>query len=198
VSPQGAADRRERRAVARRVAVVQRWLTAIYHLDVELDAEQLVMPARQARALLPGGGPRSGVLALEEAGDLWLAVYLDPRDQSDPDAVVEETSHLVCLAWNAAQGRRVSPLQLELQGEVDRYVVNRLRGRDGLRHFHGFRWADGLDAAERDRYQTAHRVAHRYCRTLSRRFPSTRDTAPLLRELRDFYRAPGIRRLQAG
>ena len=191
------AERRERRCLARRVAVVQRWLTAIYRLDLRLDAERLVISARQARAMLPDQRPRSGVLALEEAGELWLAVYLDPRDRRDADTLVEETSHLVCLAWHAAQGRPVSPLHLELQGEVDRYVVNRLRGRDALRHFRDFRWEDGLGPELRARYETAHRAAHRYCRALSRRYPRRTDTGRLLRELRDFYRVPGIQKLRA-
>lgn len=190
-------ERRERRFAALRIGVVQRWLTAIYRLDLSLDAARLLMPARQARALLPDRSPRSGVLALEEAGELWLGLYLDPRDQRDADTIVEETSHVVCLAWHAAQGRSVSRLQLELQGEVDRYVVNRLRGRDGLRHFREFRWDEGLDGAMLRRYETAHRVAHRYCRSLTRRYPLRRHTGDLLRELRNFYRAPGIQKLQA-
>ena len=48
---------REHRGVARRVAVVQRWLTSIYRLDLCLDVARLVMPSEQARALLPDGGP---------------------------------------------------------------------------------------------------------------------------------------------
>ncbi|MGH0028937.1 MAG: hypothetical protein ACQGVC_04040 [Myxococcota bacterium] len=190
-------SRRARRGVARRVAVVQRWLTAIYRLELDLDAARLVMCPQKARALVPGRSPRSGVLALEEDGDLWLGVYLDPRDQKDADSVVEETSHLVCLAWHAAQRRPVSRLLLELQGEVDRYVVNRLRGRDGLRHFRRFRWEEGLDAASRSRYEAAHQAAHRYCRGLSRRYPERRHTGGLLRELRHFYRASGIQKLRA-
>ncbi len=113
--------------LARRVALVQRWLTSIYRLELRHQAHRFVIPAEQARALLPQRSPRSGVLALEENDTLWLGVYLDPRDRRDPRALVEETSHWVCLAWHAAHGRRVSLLLLELPGEVDQYAVGRLR-----------------------------------------------------------------------
>ena len=183
--------------LARRVALVQRWLTSIYRLDLTHQAHEFVIPAEQARALLPQRSPRSGVLALEEDDTLWLGVYLDPRDRRDRRALVEETSHWVCLAWHAGHGRRVSLLLLELQGEVDQYAVSRLRGRDGLRHFRDFRWDDWMDAAERERYEAAHRAAHRYCRSLSRRYPRRSDTPALLHELRAFYRAPAEVKLRA-
>jgi len=85
---------------------------------------------------------------------------------------------------------------LELQGEVDRYAVARLQGRDGFRHFERFTWADHLDAASRDLYATAHRVALRYCRALTRRFPHRADTPDLLSELRRFYRSDPDRKLR--
>lgn len=186
------------RRLARRVETLQRWLTRAYRLDVHVDAARYLIAAEQARALLPLRAPRSGVLALEEAGTLWLGLYLDPRDRGRLAALVEETSHLVCLAWHAELGRRVSRLHLELQAEVDQYLVGRLWGRDGLAHFRSFRWARGMDAPTRWRYENAHRVGHRYCRSLSRRYPKRADTPGLLRELRDFYRAPGEQKLSAG
>ena len=182
--------------LARRVAVVQRWLTRIYRLEVAEQAHRYVLPPERARQLLPPRSPRTGVLVLEEDDTLWLGVYVDPRDRRNRHALVEETSHWLCLAWHAAHGRRVSRLQLELQGEVDQYAVNRLRGRDPFQHFRDFRWASWLGPDERDRYEAAHRAGHRYCRALSRRYPRRSDTPALLRELRDFYRAPGETKLR--
>jgi hypothetical protein len=184
--------------LSRRIAQVQRWLMAIYRLDVPLRAECFLLTGETAQRLLPAGSPRSGVAVVEEGEDLWLGIYLDPRDRPDVDTVVEETSHWVCLVWHAAQGRPVSRLQLELQGEVDRYAVARLRGRDGLRHFRDFRWVRGLDGASRDRYETAHRTAYRYCRSLAQRYPERADVPGLLTELRGFYRASAQARLRIG
>jgi len=186
------------RRLAHRLDTVQRWLTDIYRLDVQLEASRCVLPPERARCLQGPSAPRSGVLAVEEEDTLWLGVYLDPRDRHDAHALVEETSHLVCLAWHAKTERPVSRLVLELQGEVDQYVVSRLRGRDAMRHFREFRWADWMDADTLERYVTAHRVARRYCSSLARRFPERSDTPALLRELRAFYRAPSHEKLCAG
>jgi hypothetical protein len=184
--------------LSRRIAQAQRWLMAIYRLDLPLRAERFLLTREAARRLLPAGSPRSGLAVVEEGEDLWLGLYLDPRDRPDVDTVVEETSHWVCLVWHAAQGRPVSQLQLELQGEVDRYAVARLSGRDGLRHFRDFHWVRGLEGAARNRYETAHRAAYGYCRFLAQRYPQRADVPGLLAELRGFYRASAQARLRFG
>jgi hypothetical protein len=102
---------------------------------------------------------------------------------------VEETSHLLCLAWHATHGLPISRLILELQAEVDRYLVARLAGADPFAHFERFRWDSWMDAATRARYEAAHRAGERYCRGLALRHPGLGDIPALLNELRDFYRA---------
>ncbi len=177
------------RRLRRLVAASQRTLHAIYDLDHELAAEQNLMAPEAARRLLPDPSPRSGVIAIEADDELHLGLYLDPRDQQDPDSIVEETSHLVCLAWHAERDRPVSCLVLEIQAEVDRFLYARACGADPLAHLERFRWADWLDDETRARYETAHAVAGRYCRHLARRFRRPSDTEGLLSELRRFYRA---------
>jgi hypothetical protein len=132
---------------------------------------------------------------LEEGRDLWLGLYFDDRDRTDPAAIVEETSHWLCLTWHARQARPVSRLVLELQAEVDRYAVERLGGGSGLTHFDGVVWDPGLSETDRSRYEVAHSAARRYCRGLSRRFPYWSDVPALLAELRRFYRAPAGEKL---
>lgn len=187
-----------RGGVARRVAAAGRWLSAIYGLDLDLELERFLLPHGEARDLLPERSPRSGVLVLEEQGEVFVGLYVDPRDEADPGTIIEETSHLLCLAWHAAQERSISRLVLELQGEVDRYAVARLAGGDGLHHFEHFRWDDWMDDAERRRYETAHRAARRYCRALDARFPARADVPGLLTELRGFWRASGEAKLRLG
>ncbi|MDJ0849037.1 MAG: hypothetical protein QNK04_11720 [Myxococcota bacterium] len=173
-----------------RVAAAQRSLTEIYRLELRLRAADFLMSADRVQALLPEGSPRTGVVVVEHDGELHVGLYVDPDDMENAAAIVEETSHLLYLAWHAERGRGVSRLHLELQGEVDRYAVARISGGEPLRHFRGFRWADWMGAAERLRYETAHRAAHRYCRSLEARFPRRADTPALLAELRRFYRSP--------
>ncbi len=182
--------------LSRQVGRVGRWLEEIYGLEIDLRAEDYLVDPTQARDLLPAPSPSSGVVIVEEDGAVWVGLYVDPRDLSDPGTVVEETSHLVCIAWHAAQERPVSRLILELQGEIDRYVVARLTGRDPFHHLEHFSWADWMGNASRVRYELAHRTARRYCRALSRRFPRRADTPALLSELRRFYRAPAEAKLR--
>ena len=183
-------------ALLEAVASADRWLSAIYHLELGLRAEQFVMPLEDARSLLPADAPRSGVVVRDDGAELELGLYVDPRDGADPDTIVEETSHLLCLAWHAVHDRRVSLLILELQGEVDRWAVARLQGRDPFRHFENFRWAAGMNSVTRRLYATAHQVGLRYCRSLARRFPHLADTPALLSELRRFYRASSEAKLR--
>jgi hypothetical protein len=180
----------------RSVRETQHALAAAYRIDVPVDAWRFLLSVEDATALLPGARPRSGVVACEQAGELFLGLYLDPRDVRDPGAVVEETSHFVCLAWHAAQDRPVSALVLELQSEVDRYVMARLRGADGLSHFQGFAWDDWMDEEALRRYQRAHVTGACYCRGLEARYPTRADLPALLAELRRFYRAPGPTKLR--
>lgn len=176
-------------SLERRIAAAQRRLCGIYRLDLSLSADDFVLSAEAARALQPGRSPRTGLLALEEAGTLWLGLYFDPRDAEDPAAILEETSHWIALVWHAAQRRPVSALALELQAEVDRYAIARMaRARDPLRHFAHLRLRAGLSRAQRARYRAAHAAAFRYCRALERRFPRRADLPAWLRELRGFYR----------
>jgi hypothetical protein len=180
------------------VAAAQRRLAGIYRLEVPLRAEDFLLTPEEARAQRSEPIPRTGLLAVEEGGALWVGLYFDPRDAEDPVAILEETSHWVAVAWHAAQDRPVSRLQLEFQAEVDRYAVARTaRSRDPLRHFRQLRWLPGVPRAVRGRYRTAHAAAYRYCRRLERRYPARGDLPRLLLELRHFYRRHADRKLAA-
>ncbi len=184
-----------RARLARRVAAAQRRLAEIYRLEVPLWASDFLLEPDQARAQRKGL-PRTGLLAVEEEGTLWLGLYFDPRDASDPAAILEETSHWVAVVWHAAQERPVSRLALEFQADVDRYAVARTaRHRDPLRHFRQLRWLPGVPRGVRGRYRTAHTAAYRYCRRLESRYPRRGDLPGLLHELRHFYRSRPDRKL---
>jgi len=175
----------------RAVASAQDSITSIYRLDLPFRAENFVVTAETARAMLPPSSPRSGVVILEgfDSDELEVGLYVDPKDVDDPNTVIEETSHLVYLGWLALRDLSVSRLVLELQGEVDRYAVARLTGRNGLDHFEQFDWCDWMDDDTRRLYLEAHRCARSYCCALERRFPERSDTPGLLVELRRYYRA---------
>lgn len=183
--------------LALRVSAAQRRLCAIYRLEVDLDARDFLIAPGTAREQLGPEAPRTGLLALEEAGELWLGLYFDAADAGDPAAVLEETSHWLAVVWHALQRARISPLVLELQAEIDRYAVTRTAGGDALDHFRGVRWLPDLAPEQRERYRAAHAAAFRYCRRLERRYPRRADLPALLRELRRFYRRVPEQKLAA-
>lgn len=154
------------------------------------------------------------VLVAEGDGGMDLAVYLesgllerldgtDPLEDLHDDnlgdflTALEGVSHFVYLVWNAMLGKQVTLLELELQAEVDKFVVAAqllARQRGGVpsalhdRLFRHFRLVPGLDAEQRRRYLDASRYASDYCRMLASRFMARNSGKPMAPELRHFYR----------
>ncbi len=127
---------------------------------------------------------------------------LDDGNFNDFCLAVEGISHFVYVALCAEIERAVTALELELQAEVDKFACclllelaharhRRRRGNEyALRRrlYDDVRWADDLDATERDRYHRANDGARRYSGALERRFLTTGRILDLLAELRLFYR----------
>jgi hypothetical protein len=113
----------------------------------------------------------------------------------------EGVSHFVYLTFcGEKQDRPVSEIELELQAEIDKYLVLRLLcpiPSDGLvaRLFDQVRFADRLSAVERERYQLANRAGRRYARWLDRQF-SRGSGARALDDARSLYRKPMTAKLE--
>lgn len=170
----------------------------------------------EALGILPGSAAaREQVLVSQQDEDcVDLAVYIAPDvlerlSESDPlerlhDGnladfwlALEGVSHFVYLAWNAGLDKPVTRLELELQAEVDKFVLTALllatrqgRAPDALHHglFRRCRLDPSLDPESRARYQAASRYAETYCARLLERFRRERDLYTLTPELRRFYR----------
>jgi hypothetical protein len=163
----------------------------------------------------PGAGtarrPREQLLVSQDGADLSLGLFLDDAAltnlaRHDPAhglgehnfwdfcLAVEGVSHFIYVAHRAAGDRSVSALELELQAGVDKFVSCTLleKGRDTVslrgRLFAEVTYAPDLDDEERSRYQTANTEAHRYARSLDRRFLGVGEVERMLIELRRFYR----------
>jgi hypothetical protein len=154
------------------------------------------------------------VVLAQTEDSLDLAVYLDatllarleeddPLDSLNDDnlgdflTAVEGVSHFVYLVWNAMLDKQVTLLELELQAEVDKFLMAAhllARQRGGVpqalhdRLFRQFRLAPGMDATQRRRYLDASRYAGDYCARLARRYLGGRTAEPMAPELRRFYR----------
>jgi hypothetical protein len=198
-------------------------LQGMLHETYDLDNEHRVTdfltanPALiEALGILPGSAAAGEQVLVSQQDDEYvdLAVYIAPEvlarlGVSDPledlhDGnladfwmALEGVSHFVYLAWNAALDKPVTRLELELQAEVDKFVLTALllatrqgRAPDALHHglFRRCRVDPSLDDGTRARYEAASRYAEAYCARLLERFRRKRDLGALTPELRRFYR----------
>jgi hypothetical protein len=191
---------------------VQRRIEAVYGLDPQEPVAEYVIPHDQAAAY-PGAGSRT--LVREEGDELRLAVVFedsiglalaqaDPRVRLDsanlgPFATLtEEVSHFVYLTFCARTERTITQLELELQGEVDKYLTalallwlqNEGAAAKRLREalFRRYRLPTPVTPERAERYHAASRLADRYCGWLERHYVRSGRPTDLTREARRFYR----------
>jgi hypothetical protein len=190
----------------------QRRLESLYALERQPPVTDFLIPEERAAAL-PGGGSRT--LFAQDGDEVRLGIVLegsvgDRLRRRDPRValtgenlgafctLVEEVSHFVYLLFCATAERSVTQLELELQGEVDKYlsavallslqnegaVSTRLRAL----LFRSYRLHDDLTPERAERYRTASHLAYRYCGYLEANFLRRSRLAELTRESRRFYR----------
>ncbi|HEY2027776.1 MAG TPA: hypothetical protein VGH20_01090 [Myxococcales bacterium] len=173
--------------------------------------------------LAPDASPDEALLVLESGDTLHVALFLDDqvlaqlsRDHREPwsrarlsgfCAAAEGVSHFLYLTQRAGQGGQVSQLELEAQGELDKYLAVLLQlwatGRRNaspvLRRqlFETSALREGLTALERDRYRLASALAAACARALEARFVVEGRLEALLREARRLYRLSGGEKFSA-
>jgi hypothetical protein len=191
---------------------VQRRLEALYALDPEEPVTDYLIPPSEVTHL-PGDGSRT--LVSQEGDVVRVGVVLDdatgagiekadPRERLDHanlgsfSTLTEEVSHFLYVLYRARSERTLTRLELELQAEVDKYLIAlfflslqnegavpvRLRGL----LFDRYRLVEGLSAESAARYHEASRLARRYCGWLETRFLRAGRLVDLARETRRFWR----------
>lgn len=202
---------------------VQCALSALYDLEPSANVDDFVCDEVTAQAL--GGEDalerREVLFVVEDHEEHFVGLYLDPEARiaietedawrAEFDAMclaAEGVSHFVYVQFRADHHQHVQELELELQAEVDKYVlalldervardprallegngVGLLRERSrALRHqlFAEARFIDDAESARGDRYRTASKLAGAYAEELERLCV---HRGALLTELRRFYR----------
>jgi len=195
----------------RTLARVQRGLETLYRVDTGVAIDDFMIDDAARDSLVPSRRPREQLLAVEDSGEMALALYIDPAvlaslaAHHDPVRhrlgdfllAVEGVSHFIYAICCARAERPVTQLELELQAEVDKYVTCLLalepapRVSAELRHrlFGNADYEPDLDAEERERYRAANDNAHRYAAWLEAEYVAPRKIPEMLGELRRFYRA---------
>ena len=193
---------------------LQGGLESMYRVETELDVCDFLVGGDERDALQPERTPREQLLIRRDEEGLQLGLFVDERTlenlaMRDPrrrlDAqnlqdfllAVEGVSHFVYLVHRARQDRPVSAVELELQAEVDKYLVSLLvswnqNGEPPAdlreRLFANIRFAGDLSREERERYELANSAADEYASSLEQRFVRTRAVDDMLGEVRRFYR----------
>ena len=206
---------------------LQQLISRTYDLDAQpAVADYVITCPTLARSLgLPAAAAASPeqVLVADDGDTLNLAVYLDEallsrlREENPLESLhdgnladfwmaLEGVSHFTFLAWSAAWRRQTSRFELELQAEIDKFVLTailvasqfggRVPGRLHEWLFDRPRQADHLDASERELYGDANRFAAQYCRGLMNGFLGAGADEALMPELRRFYRLSRARKLR--
>jgi hypothetical protein len=213
------------------LAALQAALADIYDLPATPDVADYLMTDRGGLAGIDVARDCDEQLIVAEEGDtVSMALYIDATvlarlASDDPLAalttenlgdyltVAEGVSHFVYVAWNAGHDKPVTLLELELQAEVDKYVLGlwllRAQGAGRfpreLHHalFERTRVDPRAAGARAGLYRTASEYAARFCRRLGARLEhSRRVTSPAagtmrewLAEVRRFYRWGNARKI---
>lgn len=150
----------------------------------------------------------------EDNHQLWIAVYyarelIEHLHKDNPVRLLhdgnlnhfwillEGISHFLYLSWSARFNRSVSPFELELQAEVDKFVITAALIKQQQQHielrllhqtlFHKTALRPDMENAVMQRYLDANHYAGKYCARLEKHF-SANHTVKCLNELRRFYR----------
>lgn len=123
-------------------------------------------------------------------------VSLNDRNFSDFCILIEGVSHFVYFLWKAQQDRPITQLELELQAEIDKFLMLFLYLRSDTgsecqtelieKLFEGFHLFENLNLEAQDRYLTASLLAARYCHKIQKHYRSA-ELKPLIAEIRQFY-----------
>ena len=203
---------------------LQQQLTDIYRVDRGHDVRDFLITDRQLAAalgqdaLLKDTGET--LLLAQDDGGLEMSLFLDGEmltrlEMAGPMSclhagmlddwgkVIEGLSHFNCVAWKASQDRTVTLLELELQGEIDKFVSTMFLAMDqsnrelmaGLhgRLFEGVSFHQDLDGEQLRRYRSANDYASRYCHALRQQLIDNSEGA--MTELRHFYRLQSSEKL---
>jgi hypothetical protein len=183
---------------------VQRGLERLYRLVPAADVGDFVRGA--------DAGAREAVLLREaEGGALEISVALPALGtEVELDALcqlIEGVSHFVYLAERARLGRAATQLELELQAEVDKWVViaASIRSFDAHRSaslrarlYEDVAFLHRAESELGERYRLANAAAHAFVRRLEREFVSASRFGDLQAELCRFFHVGQEEKLRLG
>ncbi len=194
---------------------IQKSLQNLYQLDCEYSVEDFILNEEQSESYkekLPWIAQSDEVLFVqqeEDNVDIGLFINSNLLKKFDPLSLnetqpqhlpqlaplMEGVSHFVYLMWKSEREHPVTQLELELQAEVDKFILGNLLWKEKssaeklMQHFfEDVKWNKNLSDEEKERYQNANHFASKYCSRLRDFFKSEKSLEDLCKEIRPFYR----------
>jgi hypothetical protein len=184
-------------------ARVQGALERVYRLDRVADVEDYLSEQGAEREALLVRQAEDGAIEMR----LCLPV-MEPDASLDAICqVIEGVSHFVYVAERARMWRETTQLELELQAEVDKWVVlaesmgaydaqRNAALRERLYEHVAFEHDEASEIGQR--YRMANEAAHRFVRRLEREYLSRERHTELRDELRRFFHVGQEEKLRLG
>ena len=198
----------------------QKRLQSIYEIDVKHRAHDFLITDEFIANQLSGASntcsARERLLIAECDDGLDISLYISAEvmallDEQHPTdllsignyaefcLILEGVSHFLYLVWNAGHARQVTLFEMELQAEIDKFILLNALSDDqtgdifhsqhiGSWLFERHSFEDSLSEDERIRYERANYFAGKYCQGLQQQFCVAEMNQGLLNELRRFYR----------
>lgn len=181
---------------------IQRGLEALYRLERGADVDAFVTHA--------GDGEREALLVRQSEDGLELMLRIPRLGERAVDVegagldplcqIIEGVSHFVYLADRASRDREATQLELEVQAEVDKYVVlasaleqgtqqfdERTSRRLRERLYEDVAYVHERDSVEGERYRVANECARRFTGRLERDYVMRARFGELQGALRKFF-----------
>ncbi len=201
------------------LSYIQQQLQAIYEIDTEHAVHDfLITDKKLADFISCQKNPRDNderlLIAEYESGiDLSLYISADVMhhlDDAHPLELLEKgkysefclmlegVSHFLYVVWNANHHRQVTMLEMELQAEIDKFIlmqalVDHEQEYDSIRNLRNWLFENNaydseLNSNELERYEQANYYAAKYCMALQQNYKLSGLNRELLNDLRRLYR----------
>ena len=204
------------------VKTLQQQFQSIYQLPQYLSIEDfLINPEtldtmKEQQCVLPSIAPHKGYMLLfTEDDELHVGIYLHSnvidnlrrynpllglheKNIDDFCIMTEEVSHFLYTTWKARHDIQMTKLEIELQAEVDKFILctlYRAQHQDKTDSlplidllFEGYHFEENLSEESKARYHTASKLARHYCHFLDRHYINDNHIPQMIEEIRQFYR----------
>ena len=196
---------------------IQDQLEALYRFELEYNVEDFIIsdasPQTAVQNKIGNHLGQEALLIKQAPEEMEVGLYIDEKilahlDRYNPYEnlgvhnlnafciAVEGVSHFLYLLRSAAKLKPVTQLEMELQAEIDKYLLAALlfyRQEGAVPEFlfahlfENFDWEKNLNDNEMARYKEANRFATKFCAHLNRNYIRHAQWQSLLDTARHFY-----------